>query len=105
MRMWMVDPALMCRQHLLGEHVEIHMLVGTLKRKRSVAGFVENNLIEFHSIRERHATLVREMRRRGMNHRSPLPRFRSRRLGEVDPRANLLELARRCKHCRKLQTF
>ena len=25
MRMWMVNPRIMCRQHLLGEHVEIHM--------------------------------------------------------------------------------
>ena len=32
MRMWMVDPQIMCRQHLLGEHTEMHMFVGTLKR-------------------------------------------------------------------------
>ena len=103
MRMWMVDPSLMCRRHLLGEHVEIHMLVGTLLRNKSIAGFVENNLIEVHSIRARHSELVREMDRRGMTHRSPLPKFRSRKLGKVDPRTNLAELARRCKDCRAEQ--
>src|SRR6185312_6823828 len=103
MRMWMVNPQLMCSQHLLGEHVEIHMLVGTLLRKKSVAGFVENRLIEVHSIRDRHAELVTEMERRGMNHKSPLPKFRSRKLGSVDPKANLVELARRCKDCRAAQ--
>lgn len=94
----------MCRQHLLGEHVEIHMLVGTLLRKKSIAGFVENKLIEVHNIRSRHAELVREMDRRGMNHRSPLPKFRSRKLGKVDPKANLVELARRCKACKAKQS-
>jgi hypothetical protein len=103
MRMWMIDPALMCRQHLLGEHVEIHMLVGTLLRKKSVEGFVAKSLIEVHSIRERHAMLVREMQRRGMNHKSPLPRFRARKLGRVDPAANLIELARRCQACKAAQ--
>ena len=28
MRMWLVNPALLCRQHLLGEHVEMHMFAG-----------------------------------------------------------------------------
>ena len=30
MRMWMVNPGFMCNKHLLGEHVECHMLVGHL---------------------------------------------------------------------------
>ncbi|MEO5935934.1 MAG: pyrimidine dimer DNA glycosylase/endonuclease V [Terriglobales bacterium] len=103
MRMWMVDPRKMCDQHLLGEHVELHMLVGTLARKRSVAGFVANNLIEVHNVRSRHEELVGEMTRRGMNHQSPLPAFRAARLGKVSIRANLVELARRCDSCRAKQ--
>lgn len=104
MRMWMVDPRKMCDQHLLGEHVELHMLVGTLQRKRSVAGFVTNQLIEVHNVRSRHAELVVEMTRRGMKHQSPLPSFRAVRLGKVDPRINLKELARRCSSCKALQS-
>ena len=100
MRMWMVNPRRMCDQHLLGEHVELHMLVGTLVRKRSVAGFVENKLIEVHNVRRRHAELVAEMTRRGMKHKSPLPPFRAIKLGKVSVRANLIELASRCQDCR-----
>lgn len=96
----MVDPRRMCDQHLLGEHVELHMLVGTLRRGRSVAGFVANRLIEVASVRARHAALVREMRRRGFRHASPLPRFRAQRLGRVPRRASLRELRRRCPACR-----
>jgi hypothetical protein len=103
MRMWMVDPQIMCDQHLLGEHVELHMLVGTLVRKRSVAGFVANRLIEVHNVRKRHAALVKEMARRGMNHQSPLPEFRARRLGKVDIDENQTELARRCLQCKSRQ--
>lgn len=103
MRMWMVDPRKMCDQHLLGEHVELHMLVGTLVRKKSVAGFVANKLIEVHNVRRRHAELVVEMTRRGMKHKSPLPSFRAVRLGKVSVRANLVELARRCKACSRKQ--
>ena len=101
MRMWMVNPRKMCDQHLLGEHVELHMLVGTLLRKRSVAGFVANQLIEVHNVRARHAALVAEMTRRGMKHQSPLPSFRAIKLGKVSMRANLVELARRCHACRQ----
>lgn len=36
MRMWMVPPELMCRQHLLGEHVELHMFVGAINKGTSV---------------------------------------------------------------------
>ena len=100
MRMWLVDPRLMCSQHLLGEHVELHMLVGTLNRGKRIDGFLEQGLVELRSIRRRHAELVAEMTRRGFVHKSPLPDFRPRRAGNVDPVANLKELARRCADCR-----
>ena len=32
MKMWGVLPATMYAQHLLGEHVELHIIVGTLNR-------------------------------------------------------------------------
>ena len=102
MRMWMVDPRRMCSQHPLGEHVELHMLVGTLRRKRSVAGFVANGLIEVHSLRKRHAELVREMRRRGFRHQSPLPSFMATRLGRVVRKKSLADLLARCRDCRAL---
>ncbi|MGH9521359.1 MAG: pyrimidine dimer DNA glycosylase/endonuclease V [Terriglobales bacterium] len=101
--MWMVNPRLMCRKHLLGEHVELHMLAGSLRRGTGMRGFIENKLIELHSMRRRHTELVREMERRGFRHASPLVRVPNRRGGRVNRTANLMELARRCADCRKLQ--
>lgn len=93
----------MCSRHLLGEHVELHMLVGTLQRKRSIAGFIAKGLLEVHSVRKRHEALVAEMVRRGMKHRSPLPPIRLGKMGRVDRASNLRELARRCSQCRAAQ--
>jgi hypothetical protein len=70
MRMWMVPPRHLCRRHLLGEHVELHMLAGSIGRGRSLAGFVEGGLIEPASAAARHGALVREMRARGYRHSS-----------------------------------
>jgi hypothetical protein len=100
--MWLVDPRLMCSQHLLGEHVELHMLVGSLNRNRNIDGFLRGGLVELRSVRRRHAELVAEMQHRGFRHRSPLPQFRNRRAGQVDRIANLKELARRCAECESL---
>ncbi len=33
MRTWMVPPQIMCRQHLLGEHNEIHKFVGAVTKR------------------------------------------------------------------------
>ena len=104
MRMWMVPPEVMCRKHLLGEHVEIHMLAGSLRRKRSIEGHLAKSLLEPTSIRRRHAALVAEMRRRGFKHQSPLPsagRLTLRhRIAKVDVAKSMNDLATRCKDCR-----
>ena len=104
MRMWMVSPKLMCRQHLLGEHVELHMLVACLKRGFSIQGYVDQGLVNTRYMYSRHDALVAEMTRRGYRHQSPLPPLRKYPIaGKVDRAANLAELARRCKKCRDLQ--
>jgi hypothetical protein len=96
----MVNPKRMCDQHLLGEHVELHMLVGSIRLKKSLTGFVANGLIEVASIRRRHQELVREMARRGFRHQSPLPRFPAKKLGRVVRKKSLANLLARCKACR-----
>lgn len=73
--MWMVDPKLMCRQHLLGEHNEIHKIIGSLNKGKSITGYIENNCIELMSIHSRHEVLVNDMLRRGYNHKSPISLF------------------------------
>lgn len=103
MRMWMVPPRTMCRKHLLGEHVEIHMAVASLRLGRSVAGFLAKGLLELGRLRARHDQLAREMERRGYAHRSPLSDVPRRAGGRVDRRKSRRELAARCPECAALQ--
>jgi Pyrimidine dimer DNA glycosylase len=95
----MVDPKLLCRQHLLGEHVETHMFVGTLNKGISVEGYLSRGLLEIHHLRDRHDELVAEMLRRGYEHHSELPAFAVVEAGHIDVEANLEELASRCPDC------
>ena len=68
------------RQHLLGEHVELHVLVNTIINKRKVrtdVGWVnhpETRRYEDHlgMLYDRHDKQVKEMTKRGYNHKSPL---------------------------------
>jgi len=100
MRMWNVDPRLMCRRHLLGEHVEMHMFAGTLAKGVSIKGYLDGGLVEVDRIRTRHDELAAEMERRGYKHSSPLrddcPSFCA---GSVSVDESLAELARRCPQC------
>ena len=100
MRMWNVDVKKMCNKHLLGEHVEMHMCVGGLDRGKSIKGFVERGLMEVHNVSKRHDKLAKEMKRRGMNHKSPL-RFKGFKAGKVDVARSEKELMKRCSECRK----
>jgi hypothetical protein len=101
----MVDPAVMCNKHLLGEHVECHMLVGHLQRKRRITNYIRLNLLQPNSLRERHDQLAREMEDRGMSHKSPLPDFdlsylpEEHRIYTVNAEESLAELSRRCSEC------
>lgn len=101
MRLWMVDPRIMCRKHLLGEHVECHMFVGAINKGTSIRGYLEKGILEIHSLNRRHDALAREMKRRGMRHKSPLPKFPVLVEGKVNGKSSLKELLRRCPDCRE----
>ena len=103
MRMWMVDPKILCRKHLIGEHVELHMLVGHLRLGRKVDGFVAHNCVQPRSINARHRALAAEMTRRGYKHVSPLRQpaiaWHQHPEAMVDIAASLTDLLGRCKEC------
>lgn len=101
MRMWNVPTEIMCRNHLLGEHLEMHMFVGAIKRKMNIQGFIENNLVDTSLLKKRHTQLIKEFKARGYNHKSKLLPFSIRKMGKVHIEDNIKELARRCKECRK----
>ena len=101
MRMWMVNPKFLCRQHLLGEHQETHSFVGCIKKGTSLKGYVKNGLIEVHNLKERHQQLAQEMLERGYNHQSPLPEFEAYECGIINKEENMNELRKRCPECQK----
>ena len=75
MRIWDVDPALLCRQHLLGEHRELHGLWNILVHaKTGYSRHPETRRWEgkLAALYERHEALVTEMTKRGYNHASAL---------------------------------
>lgn len=98
----MVNPRIMCRQHLLGEHVEIHMFIGTLDRKKSVKGYLQKGLLEVHNLRSRHNELVEEMKRRGYRHHSEVEeKWKTvNMLGFIDRKQSLEDLINRCSKCK-----
>jgi hypothetical protein len=102
MRMWNIEPKKMCRQHLLGEHVECHMFVGCLNKNKSIQGYIDKGLVEVHNIEKRHNKLVCEMKRRGFNHKSPLPKYKNKIAGKINSKMNTIELNKRCPECRKM---
>lgn len=102
MRMWQVDPVFLCRQHLLGEHREMHALAGSLRLGKSVQGYIEKKLIYVPEVNSRHDDLVVEMNRRGYNHKTPLapaPTFDHK--NTVSATENIAELYKRCPYCRQ----
>ena len=101
MRMWGVNPKLMCNQHLLGEHLEMHMFAGCITKGKKIDGYVSGKLVVIEKISQRHDELVAEMKARNMNHRSPLLLSTDRIGGVIDIKENEEELGRRCSECRK----
>ena len=99
----MVNPRIMCRQHLLGEHAEIHMFIGTISRGKSVKGYLEKGLLEVHNLYSRHEELVEEMKRRGYHHRSDVEeKWRiAEKLGFIDRKKSFEELVKRCPRCKR----
>ena len=75
MRIWDLEPRILCRQHLLGEHRELHGLWNILTLgKRGYSHHPETRRWEgkLAALYARHAALVAEMTRRGYAHHSPL---------------------------------
>jgi hypothetical protein len=75
MRIWDVDPAVLCRQHLLGEHRELHA-VWTILTTDSPGYRRHPETLRWEGrlavLARRHDQLVDEMERRGYRHHSRL---------------------------------
>jgi hypothetical protein len=108
--MWMIKPKFLCNQHLLGEHGEMHKFLPSFRRGHKVTGrFIPVAQIQFKNYLERHDELALEMKRRGMNHQSPLidiPDFKEIYPDfydmEVDINQSISDLIERCEKCSDL---
>lgn len=117
MRMWQIDPKLLCNKHLNGEHGEIHKFLPSFRKGVSVTGrFYPStyfNQIELCSLEKRHDELADEINRRAKirgkgGHKSPLlnipdlekiyPEHFNK---EVDPILSEIDLCLRCPECRE----
>ncbi len=75
MRVWDIEPAHLCRQHLLGEHREVHAIWSILTKGRTGYRNHPETLRwvgKERALYLRHEDLVREMELRGYRHLSPL---------------------------------
>ena len=75
MRVWDIDPELLCDRHLLGEHNEIHTIWSIITN--DLKGFSNHPETmrwrgKLKALYLRHAATAREMERRGFQHKSPL---------------------------------
>lgn len=102
MRMWLVDPKKLCRKHLLGEHVEMHMFASFINNNKGIQGFLDKGLVATDKIVERHDILARELIDRGYHHQSPIEMKPIEKRGYVDIQENEKELCRRCEKCKEL---
>jgi hypothetical protein len=87
MRIWDLPPERLCRQHLLGEHRELHALWTILTAGKTGYARHPETLRwqgKLAALYARHEALVTEMHRRGFRHVSPLdPRLAT---GEAEQR-------------------
>jgi hypothetical protein len=75
MRIWDIEPQELCRQHLLGEHRELHGLWNIITQgKTGYARHPETMrwVGKQTALYARHEMLVQEMGRRGYSHNTPL---------------------------------
>lgn len=108
MRMWMVAPRIMCKNHLLGEYRELFALVSMLRKQKSITGYITHNCVEPLAIHLRYLELRVEMLRRGYKPTKPFqfdgPLLYHLPINEllfkIDRDSSLRVLLNRCEQCR-----
>ncbi len=79
MRIWDIAPRKLCRNHLLGEHRELHAIWSILTKNK--CGYRHHPEVlrwegRLRPLYYRHESLVKELKRRGYRHFSPLDKRR-----------------------------
>jgi len=87
MRIWDLPPRILCRQHLLGEHRELHAIWTILTEgKKGYTNHPETKRWagKLRALYTRHEILVEEMSRRTYHHHSPLDKRKARGAAKQD---------------------
>ena len=87
MRIWDIEPERLCRQHLLGEHRELHGLWVILTQDKQGYSRHPETLRwrgKLKALYRRHERLVAEMSRRGYRHNTSLPAEQATGLAQQD---------------------
>ena len=107
----MIRPDVLCRQHLLGEHNELHAIFNIITK--GLKGFAHHPEVmrwrgKLMALRLRHAEQAKEMQARGYNHKSPLPEhkgdvhismyYQNEQWQSTEKQIELLRA--RCKECK-----
>lgn len=105
MRIWDIPPPKLCRQHLLGEHRELHAIWSVLVNNKKGYSRHPETLRwkgKLAALYLRHESLVSEMERRGYSHGSPLDKRlakgRKAQTDFVDPKGRQISILR-MKRC------
>lgn len=75
MRIWDISPNKLCKNHLLGEHRELHAIWTIITENRKGYSMHPETIRwkgKLKAIYHRHEELVKEMTNRGYAHKSPL---------------------------------
>jgi len=109
MRIWDINPKHLCRNHLLGEHRELHAIWSIItNNKKGYSQHPETKRWKgkLKALYFRHEDLVKEMERRSYNHKTPLNKIiamskekQDEFLQSAKEQKNLL--AKRCPYCFK----
>ena len=91
MRIWDINPKYLCREHLLGEHRELHAIWSILNNnKKGYRNHPETKrwVGKNKALYLRHEKLVGEMERRKYKHNSPLSKKLARGLSKQNQFVN-----------------
>jgi len=110
MRIWDIEPKRLCRQHLLGEHRELHAIWVVLTKNKK--GYARHPEVlrwkgKLKALFLRHEKLVKELKKRDYQHRSSLDkrlaRGKARQNEFIDSYQEQLKKIRRKKCCCLIQ--
>jgi len=107
MRMWLIDPRLLCMKHLKLEHKDLHSIVKNLNSGINLDLYIVRGDIDPSNVFTRHEIVEQELQLRGVYTNSPLHKFECKALetwyGKVNINLgrSLSDLSSACPSCHK----